>query len=38
VSQSEYFQEYPIDINRILFDTWDGIFGDVEEYYAMCHG
>ncbi len=35
---SEYFQEYPIDINRILFDTWDEIFGDVEEYYATCHG
>jgi hypothetical protein len=38
MSLSEYFQEYLIDINIILFDAWDEIFGGVEEYYAMCHG
>jgi len=24
------------NIWKILFDTWDIIFGDVEEYFAMC--
>ncbi len=26
------------NVNGIFFDTWDKIFGDMEEYYAMCHG
>jgi len=38
VSPSEHFQEYPTNINKILLDTWDKIFGDVEEYSTTCHG
>jgi hypothetical protein len=38
MSPSEYFQEYLVDINEILFDAWDGIFGDVEEYSTTWHG
>jgi hypothetical protein len=38
VNPSESFQGYPIDINEILFDTWDKIFGDMEKYFATCHG
>jgi hypothetical protein len=36
VSPSESFQEYLVDVNGIFFNTWD--IGDVEEYFAMCHG
>jgi hypothetical protein len=32
MSPSKSFQEYIIDIDGIFFDTWDGIFDDVEEY------
>jgi hypothetical protein len=32
VSPRKSFQEYPANIDKIIFDTWDGIFGDVEEY------
>jgi len=38
MSPNEYFQEYLANINEILFDTWDKIFGDVEEYSTTCHG
>ncbi len=38
MSPNEYFQEYLANINEILFDTWDRIFGDVEEYSTTCHG
>jgi hypothetical protein len=36
VNPSQSFQEHPNDINKILFHTWDGMFGDVEEY--SCEG
>ncbi len=35
MNPSESFQEYPIDVDGIFFDTWDAIFGDVEEYSTM---
>ncbi len=38
VSPNESFQGYLANINGILFDKWDKIFGDMEEYFAMCHG
>jgi hypothetical protein len=38
VSPSEFFQEYLIDVDGISFDTWDGIFSDVEEYSTTCQG
>ncbi len=38
VSQNEPFQEYLVKIDKILFDTKDEIFCDVEEYSSMCHG
>jgi hypothetical protein len=28
------FQECIINVDGISFDTWDGIFNDVEEYFA----
>jgi 16S rRNA G1207 methylase RsmC len=31
VSPSKSFQEYPTNINKIIFCTWDGIFGDMED-------
>jgi hypothetical protein len=30
----ESFQEYRADVDEIFFDTWDGIFGDMEKYFA----
>jgi hypothetical protein len=36
VSPRESFLDYSIDIDRIFFDTWDKIFGDMEKYSAMC--
>jgi hypothetical protein len=38
LSTNESFQGYTADVNRILFDTWDKIFGDMEEYSATCRG
>jgi hypothetical protein len=38
MSPSESFQGYPTNVNGIVFDTWDRIFGDMEEYFATCHG
>jgi len=38
VSPSEFFQEYHVDVNKILFDTQDKIFDDMEEYSTTCHG
>jgi hypothetical protein len=35
VSPSKSFLEYLANIDKIIFDTWDGIFGDVEEYSTM---
>jgi hypothetical protein len=35
VSPSEYFQEYFDDVDGIFFDTWVGIFCDVEKYFSM---
>ncbi len=32
VSPNKSFQEYLANIDKIIFDTWDGTFGDVEEY------
>jgi hypothetical protein len=38
VSQTESFQKYFVDVDKNIFDTWDGIFSDVEEYFSTCHG
>jgi hypothetical protein len=38
VSPRESFLEYLVDVDEILFDTEEKIFGDVEEYFATCHG
>ncbi len=38
VNPNESFQEYPANINKILFNIWDGIFGDVEDHSTMCRG
>jgi hypothetical protein len=35
VSPSGSFQEYLADVNEIFFNTWDGTFCDVEEYFTM---
>ncbi len=35
MNSNESFQEYFIDVDGIVFDTWDAIFDDVEEYFAM---
>ncbi len=32
VTPSKSFQEYPTNIDKIIFCTWDGIFGDMEDY------
>jgi hypothetical protein len=34
VSPSESFQKYPVNIDKIFFDTWDIICADVEEYFT----
>lgn len=34
VSPNEYFQEYFVDVNKIFFDTWVGIFCDRR---IFCH-
>ncbi len=36
VNPRQFFQEHPNDVDKILFDTWDGMFDDVEEY--SCEG
>jgi hypothetical protein len=37
---NKYFLEYFVNIDKIywkiLFNTWDKIFGDVEEYFVTC--
>jgi hypothetical protein len=38
LSPNESFQGYTIVVNGILFDEWNKIFGDMEEYSATCHG
>jgi hypothetical protein len=38
VNPNESFKEYLVDVDGILFDTWDWIFSDVEEYFTTCHG
>ncbi len=38
MSSKEYFQKYHVDVDEILIDTYDEIFGDMEEYFDMCHG
>jgi hypothetical protein len=38
MSLRESFHEYFVDVNAILFNTWDRIFGDVREHFAKCHG
>jgi hypothetical protein len=37
VSPSESFQKYFADINGIFFDTWVGIFCDVDKYFATMN-
>jgi hypothetical protein len=32
VSPIESFQKYHVNLDVIFFATWDGLFGDVEEY------
>ncbi len=34
VNPSQSFQKHLNDMDEILFDTWDGMFGDVEEYHV----
>jgi hypothetical protein len=38
VSPNKYFQEYIVDVDGILLDTWDEILGDMEGYFTTCHG
>jgi hypothetical protein len=35
MNPSKSFQEYLANVDKIFFDTWDGIFGDAEEYSTM---
>jgi hypothetical protein len=38
MSPSEYFKEYLTNIDKILFDTPNKIFDDMEEYSTTCDG
>jgi hypothetical protein len=38
MSPRESFLEYHVDVDGILFDIEEKIIGDVEEYFATCHG
>jgi hypothetical protein len=35
VSPSESLHKYLVEVDGIFFATCDGLFGDVEEYFAM---
>jgi hypothetical protein len=38
MNPSKSFQEYLANVDKIFFDTWDGIFGDAEEILPCGHG
>jgi hypothetical protein len=34
VSLSEFLKKNHVDVDGIFFTTWDGLFGDMEEYFV----
>jgi hypothetical protein len=36
LNPKELFKDYFVYVNIIFSHTWDKIFSDVKEYYAMC--